>query len=162
MCGPKAQAGRCQQNFEVPLICPLDIQGACESSVFGDIIKQSESTSNTGLINFNWRAQIEGSSLLLGIFLGFLLTVIVQCLIRYIKNRKRQGKWPRGLHMQMPWWNQSPATALQQPMIPASPVTPAVPVAQTSAMVMSPQVQFAPQQHAVQPHPMPLPPPLRL
>ena len=150
--GNTQQAGRCAQNSAVPLICPLDIQGACESSVFGDIIKQSESTSNTGLINFNWRAQIEGSSLLLGIFLSFLLTVIVQCLIRYIKNRKRQGKWPRGLQMQMPWWNQT------QPMIPASPITPAPPVAQTSAMVMSPQVQFAPQPHTVQP----LPPPLRL
>ena len=156
MCGTKAQAGRCQQNSAVSLICPLDIQGACESSVFGDIIRESKSTSNTGLINFNWRAQIEGSSLLLGIFLGFLLTVIMQYMIRYIKKRKRQGKWPRGLQMQMPWWNQT------QPMIPASPITPAPPVAQTSAMVMSPQVQFAPQQHAVQPHPMLPPPPLRL
>ena len=138
MCGPKAQVGHCQENSTVPLICPLDIQGACESSVFGDIIKQSESTSNTGLLNFNWRAQIEGSSLLLGMFLGFLITIIIQFLIKYIKNRKQQGKWPRGLQMTMPWWGQTPALPLQQPMIPASPVPAPAPMAQPSTMVMSP------------------------
>ena len=153
MCGSKANAGRCQQNPAVPLICPLDIQGACESSVFGDIIRQSETTSNTGLVNFNWRAQIEGSSLLLGIFLGFLLTIIVQFLVRYIKKRKQQGRWPRGLPMQMPWWSQA------QPVIPTSPITPPPPVTPSSAIVMSPQVQFAAQPHQVQPHQM-LPPPL--
>ena len=67
--GNRQVAGRCAQNSAVPLICPLDIQGACESSVFGDIIKKTEATSNTGLLNFNWKAQLEGSSLLLGLFL---------------------------------------------------------------------------------------------
>ena len=69
--------GTCPQNSAVPLICPLDIQGACESSVFGDIIKKSEATSNTGLLNLNWKAEIEGSSLLLGLFLGVIITLIM-------------------------------------------------------------------------------------
>ena len=167
MCGPKAQGGRCQQNSAIPLICPLDIQGACESSVFGDIIKQSKSTSNTGLLNINWRAQREGSSLLLGMFLGFLIKIIIQFLIKYIKNKKQKGKWPRGLQMTMPWWGQTPASPLQQPMIPASPppVPAPAPMVQQNTMALSPaspQVQFAPQHPGVQPQPLPLPPLLGL
>ena len=157
--GNRQVAGRCAQNSAVPLICPLDIQGACESSVFGDIIKKSESTSNTGLLNFNWKAQIEGSSLLLGLFLGVLLTLIVQGLIMYIRSRRRQGKLLRGISMQMPWWSQPHNNQLQhQPMIPASPIAPAAPAA-PPALVMSPQVNFTPQPQQQQ---MTLAPPLRL
>ena len=169
MCGPKSQAGRCQQNSAVPLICPLDIQGACDSSVFGDVIRNSESTSNTGLFNFNWRAQIEGSSLLLGLVLGFVLTLLLQYVIRYLKQRKRQGRWPRGLAMPGAWWGQSTASPLQQPMLAAAPTTPApapAPTPHSTTMALSPatpHIQFAPQQQQpmVQPQPLPLPPPIR-
>ena len=169
MCGPKSQTGRCQQNTAVPLICPLDIQGACDSSVFGDVIRNSESTSNTGLFNFNWRAQIEGSSLLLGLVLGFVLTLLLQYVIRYLKQRKRQGRWPRGLAMPGAWWGQSTASPLQQPMLAAAPTTPApapAPTPHSTTMALSPatpHIQFAPQQQQpmVQPQPLPLPPPIR-
>ena len=150
MCGPKAQAGRCQQNSAVPLICPLDIQGACESSVFGDIIKKSEATSNTGLLNLNWKAEIEGSSLLLGLFLGVIITLVMQGLIKYIRSKRRQGQWLRGMRMQVPWWNPSQ----HQPMIPAPAPAPAAP----PPLVMSPQVSFTPQPQQQQ---MNLAPPLR-
>ena len=168
MCGPKSQTGRCQQNTAVPLVCPLDIQGACDSSVFGDIIRNSESTSNTGLFNFNWRAQIEGSSLLLGIVLGFMLTLLLQYIIRYLKQRKRQDRWPRGLAMPGAWWGQSTASPLQQPMLAAAPATPAPAPAPATTMALSPaspHTQFAPQQQQqpmAQPQSLPLPPPIRL
>ena len=158
MCN-KQVAGRCPQNSAVPLVCPLDIQGACESSVFGDIIKKTEATSNTGLLNINWKAQLEGSSLLLGVVLGVVLTLIVQGLIKYIRSRRRQGQWLRGMRMQMPWWNTAPSNQPQhQPMIPVSPVAPAAPAA-PQALVMSPQVNFTPQPQHQQ---MAMAPPLRL
>ena len=151
-------AGTCPQNSAVPLICPLDIQGVCESSVFGDIIRKSESTSNTGLLNFNWKAEIEGSSLLLGLFLGILITLIMQGVIKYISSKRQQGQWLRGMRMQMPWWNPPHNNQLQhQPMIPASPLAPAP--AAPPPLVMSPQVSFTPQ---LQQQQMTLAPPLRL
>ena len=133
--GNRQMTGTCPQNSAVPLICPLDIQGACESSVFGDIIKKSEATSNTGLLNLNWKAEIEGSSLLLGLFLGVIITLVMQGLIKYIRSKKRQGQWLRGMRMQVPWWNPSQ----HQPMIPAPAPAAAPP------LVMSPQVSFTPQ-----------------
>ena len=158
MCN-KHVAGRCPQNSAVPLVCPLDIQGACESSVFGDIIKKTEATSNTGLLNINWKAQLEGSSLLLGVVLGVVLTLIVQGLIKYIRSKRRQGQWLRGMRMQMPWWSAAPSNQPQhQPMIPVSPVPPAAPAA-PQALVMSPQVNFTPQPQHQQ---MAMAPPLRL
>ena len=86
--GNRQMTGTCPQNSAVPLICPLDIQGACESSVFWNIIKKSESTSNTGLLNLNWKAEIEGSSLLLGLFLGVIITLVMQGLIKYIRSKR--------------------------------------------------------------------------
>ena len=168
MCGSRSQTGRCPQNTAVPLVCPLDIQGACDSSVFGDVIRNSESTSNTGLFNFNWRAQIEGSSLLLGIVLGFILTILLQYLIRYIKQRRKQGRWPRGLAMPGAWWGQNAAVSpLQQPMLAAAPASPAPAPAPTTMALSpaSPHTQFAPQQQQqpmAQPQSLPLPPPIRL
>ena len=149
--GNRQMAGTCAQNSAVPLICPLDIQGACESSVFGDIIKKSEATSNTGLLNLNWKAEIEGSSLLLGLFLGVIITLVMQGLIKYIRSKRRQGQWLRGMRMQVPWWNPSQ----HQPMIPAPAPAPAAP----PPLVMSPQVSFTPQPQQQQ---MTLAPPLRL
>ena len=153
-------AGRCPQNSAVPLVCPLDIQGACESSVFGDIIKKTEATSNTGLLNINWKAQLEGSSLILGLVLGVVLTLMLQGIIKYVRSKRRQGQWLRGMRMQMPWWSAGPSSQPQhQPMLPVAPVPPAPAPAVPQPLVMSPQVSFAPQpQHP----PMAVAPPLRL
>ena len=153
-------AGRCEQNPAVPLVCPLDIQGACESSVFGDIIKKTEATSNTGIFNLNWKAQLEGSSLILGLVLGVILTLMMQVIIKYIRSKRRQGQWLRGMRMQMPqmpWWTAAQNSQPQhQPMLPVAPVSPAPAPAVPQPIVMSPQVSFTQQpQHqpmAMAPH----------
>ena len=95
MCKSSTYSGHSSQNRNIPLVCPLDIQGSCDSSVFGDIVRNSESNTNLGLINVTWGWQLEGSSLLLGMLIGSVLTIIISILIKHIRRRKRSGGWPK-------------------------------------------------------------------
>ena len=81
MCKSSTYSGHCSQNRNIPLVCPLDIQGSCDLSVFEDVVRNSESNTNLGLLNLTWRWHLEGSSILLGMIIGSILTILISILI---------------------------------------------------------------------------------
>ena len=139
MCKSASTSGYCQQNRAVPLVCPLDIQGACNPSVFGYMLKHNEHTS-MGLVNFSWKWDIEGSSLVLSMIIGCILTLITGLLIKHIKQRRKFGQWPKPF-TGFPWWhgNHQPASPMQQPMLlPQMAVSPHVPTSLSRFVEKSP------------------------
>ena len=93
MCKSTCTGGYCPQNKAVSLVCPLDIQGRDEFSMFGDVLKHNEQQTNLGLINVSWKWNLKGSSLLLGMIIGVVITVIIILIIKHIKHRKLMGRW---------------------------------------------------------------------
>ena len=111
-------SGYCSQNHNIPLVCPLDIQGSCDSSVFGNVIRSSDSNTNVGLVNFSWSWRLEGLSLLLGMLLGSVITIIIAVLVKHCRKKRRDGGWKTFPHFN--WWQSSQAP-LAQPMTPRLP-----------------------------------------
>ena len=145
-------SGYCSQNHNIPLVCPLDIQGSCDLSVFGDVIRSSESNTNVGLVNFSWSWRLEGSSIMLGMMIGCVLTIITSMLIKHCRKRKRDGHWGRMPSLpSFPWWHQ-PQAHQPQPMTPVS--QPMLPVVSPQLHVQSPPYPAAHQA----PSPIALPP----
>ena len=78
----------CSQNSAVNLVCPLDIQGSCDTSIWGDLNQNSESSTNVGLFNWALDTRISGGSFFLGLFCGLGIALTIQ----YVKYRQARKK----------------------------------------------------------------------
>ena len=81
----------CSQNSAVNLVCPLDIQGSCDTSIWGDLNQNSESSTNVGLFNWAINNCINGGSFILGLVFEFSISFGIQFLI-HKHSKKKQKK----------------------------------------------------------------------
>ena len=78
----------CSQNSAVNLVYPLDIQGSCDTSIWGDLNQNSESSTNVGLFNWAINNRINRGSFMLGLFFGFAIAFGIQ----FIRHRRAKKK----------------------------------------------------------------------
>ena len=70
----KTNSCTCSQNSTVNLVCPLDIQGSCDTSIWGDLNANHLSSTNVGLMNWSWSNHISGCSFILGLIVGLAIS----------------------------------------------------------------------------------------
>ena len=72
----------------MPLVCPLDLDKSCKTNIFGSVNRNSEKTTNVGLLNWSWYHKMDGGSFLLGLLAGIVITSLV--LYLYFKKQKKK------------------------------------------------------------------------
>ena len=80
-------------------MCPLDLDQSCKTNIFGSVNRNSEKTTNVGLLNWSWYHKMDGGSFLLGLLAGIIITSVILYLYfrrqkkkRELNSRSRRGR----------------------------------------------------------------------
>ena len=80
------------------MVCPLDLDQKCQTNIYGSVNRNSDKTTNFGLVNWSWVHKMDGGSYILGLLSG----IIISCIIIYFyikrqrKRRESSGRSRRG------------------------------------------------------------------
>ena len=78
----------CQQDSRVDLVCPLDLDQKCQTNIYGSVNRNSDKTTNFGLVNWSWVHKMDGCSYILGLLSGIIISCII--IYFYIKRQKKR------------------------------------------------------------------------
>ena len=78
----------CQQDSRVDMVCPLDLDQKCQTNIYGSVNRNSDKTTNYGLVNWSWVHKMDGGSFMLGLLTGTIICGIF--IYFYIRRRRRR------------------------------------------------------------------------
>ena len=175
--GGGSSTPKCRQDSRVSMVCPLDLDQKCQTNIYGSVNRNSDKTTNFGLVNWSWVHKMDGGSFILGLCAGIILTALIIYFYNRRKKRKREAtsrsrrgrsasifrrrrrrdpeegdpeeeSQPRGWRLPRPSWPQWPTVSWQAAAQPALPQPP-----QAQALVPATQAVASYQPPAPNPNP---------